>query len=582
MHFFTHSFLLKALGSALLNSFWQMALMWLVGLVITGSSNRLSARIRHGISLSLLLAGSSWVFLNFVLSIVNAGSPDPRVEILGTQALPAGLSFLHQILTPTLPYLSFAYILIVFFLAVRHSVHHFHVIRLRRDGLHKVQPRIKLFVDTIAQRMGIHRRVMIWFSDLVDGPLTLGFYKPVILFPLAVVNQLSMEQVEAILLHELAHIRRHDYVINLLISWLGILFFFNPFVRMMIREIRKEREHCCDDLVLQFKYEPHTYASALLSLERSRFQHSGLVLAAAGRSRQLLLDRVKRLSGQKIAPRRLRLSAMAFLFISLTGAEFLRINPLPPIPVSRVSMAVPKQDKAMVRYVTTGFIEKSVQTLEKKVVVKKHSKAKKVSDDLVWVVGQDKLDGSTEATPALSAESREFSIESSTPTTPQAVSVTGMDHPYVPGTSFNYHLQVDTSSLHFFGRDDEAQYALQNVTLALDQLSREDMNIQAGKGNDAIVDQSVYGVPGYYNLVVPNVKTTVLNANSDLKNNKVVTVNGEILSLKKAGSSDKQKYILLQRTIRRNQLIIQKQNLENELKFFKIAPVKNKRTVVYI
>jgi hypothetical protein len=499
---------------------------------------------------------------------------------LGNQAL----SFLHQVLTPALPYLSFAYLLVVFFLAVRHSIHHFHVIRLRRNGLHKVQPRIKLFVDTIAQRMGIQRSVKIWFSDLVDGPLTLGFYKPIILFPLAVVNQLSIEQVEAILLHELAHIRRHDYIINLLISWLGIVFFFNPFVRMMIREIRKEREHCCDDLVLQFKYEPHTYASALLSLEKSRFHHSGLVLAATGRSRQLLLDRIKRLSGQKIAPRRFRLSAMAFLFISLTGTQFLTINPLPSSPVTKVALVVPKQDKARVRYVSAGFIDASVQTLGKKVAIKKHStqKAKKVANDLIWVVGHDDLDGSTEVTPALSAENREFSIETSTPTTPQAVSVIGMDHPYVPGTSFNYHLQVDTSSLHLFGRDDEAQYALENVTLALDQLSREDMNMHADEENGTKVDQSVYGVPGYYNLTVPNVKTTVLNAETDVKNNKVVKANGEILALKKAGTSDKQKYIFLQRTIRRNQLLIQKQKLENELKFFKIAPVKNKRTVVYI
>ena len=580
MYFLTHSFLLKALGSALLNSFWQMALVWLLAIVVSGSNNRFSSRTRHGVFLSMLLAGSAWTFSGLILTIVNSGSANAltSTRIWQNPTLPAGLILIQQGLSPTLPYLSLAYVLVVLFLALRHSMHHFHVVRLRNHGLHKVQPRIKLFVDTIAQRMGIRRKVNIWLSDLVDGPLTLGFYKPIILFPIAVINQLTMEQVEAILLHELAHIRRNDYVINLVISWLSIIFFFNPFARMLIREIRKEREHCCDDLVLQFQYEPHAYASALLSLEKSRFRHSGLVLAAAGRSRQLLLERVKRLSGQKITGRRFSLSAMAFLFISLTGSEFFTINPLPPKPVAETAAVAPKQDKVRIQYVSSGSFESGLQTTRKSNNTRKLSaqKNKKETHDLIWVAdNQNNVEAITEATPAISADNRAFSIENSDATPAPIVSLNGMDHPYVPSTSFNYHLQVDTSTLSFIGRNDETLYALENVTLALDELNK-----RTEEENDALDSKSMQPFSGNYSVMADGNYPALVDVVKG-KNGKV-TIKLKAMNLKKASAQDKEKFIILQQTIRRNQLLIQKQQLEDELKFLKVVPVKNKRTVVYI
>jgi hypothetical protein len=130
-------------------------------------------------------------------------------------------------------------------------------------------------------------------------PVTLGFLKPVILLPVAMITHLTTRQVEAILVHELAHIRRKDYLINLLVTVTEMLFFFNPFARMLIGQLKKEREHCCDDLVLQFQYEPHTYVSALLSLARQHRQGQLAVAATGGGDNQLLLQRAKRILHQK-------------------------------------------------------------------------------------------------------------------------------------------------------------------------------------------------------------------------------------------------------------------------------------------
>jgi beta-lactamase regulating signal transducer with metallopeptidase domain len=581
MYFVTHSFLLKALGSALVNSLWQMAFFWLLSLIIMGGNNRLSSRARHGLSLIMLLAGSVWVMVTFILTISHNDAWQETGLIY--TALPLGSNWISNLLSSALPYLSLCYVGVVIFLLIRHCFYHLHVLQLRSSGLHKVQPRVKLFVETIAQRMGIHRKVKIWLSDLVDGPLTLGFYKPIILFPLAMINQLTTEQVEAILLHELAHIRRSDYVVNLVISWLGIIFFFNPFARMLIRDIGKEREHCCDDLVMQFQYEPHAYASALLALEKSRFHGSTLVLAAAGRSRQLLLERVKRLSGQNVPGRRFSFTAMAFLFIPLAGNQFLTMNPLPPGPPAKQVSLILKQDKTQIRYVSTGFAETTVQKPQKIFSFKKRStpKVKKPNDNLILVTSKmDDGDATLEVTPALGSENREYSIESSTPGSAPVVSVRGMNHPYIPNTSYSYHLQVDTSAYSIIGRNQETQYALENVILALTELNRQEMEIQPGQPEAPAVSDAIHSGMNYSRLAIPGINQIRITGKADEKNLKK-EMKKELFALKNAGT-DKDKFIFLQRTIRRNQLLIQKQDLENELRLQKIVPAKNKRTVVYI
>jgi hypothetical protein len=442
---------------------------------------------------------------------------------------------------------------------------------------------VKLYVETIAQRMGLRRKVNIWLSDLVDGPLTLGFYKPIILFPLALINQLSMEQVEAIILHELAHIRRNDYVINLVISWLGIIFFFNPFARMLIREIRKEREHCCDDLVLQFQYEPHTYASALLALERSRFEGSALVLAAAGTSRQLLLERVKRISGQKVPVRRFSFSAMVFLFISLTGSQFLTINPVHQNSAAKSLTLALKRDKTQITYVTAGFNAKTVQPVQKLILSKKHPsiKNKVANHDLIWVKATNDQDDEMEVAPAIESDDRAFSIESSAHPADAQVTVKGMNHPYVQSKSFSYHLQVDTSTYTIIGKNAETQYALENVTLALTELNTQ-IPEMAGAQPKSMTDAHVMNdVMNYSTLLNPDLNT-VVTINSDHKKMMPNGVKWQLLAPKKADLKDRERFIILQRTMQRDILLKQKKQLENELKVFKIAPVRHERKVVYI
>jgi hypothetical protein len=165
--------------------------------------------------------------------------------------------------------------------------------------------------------MGIKKEVKIWLSHLVEGPVTLGSLKPVVLIPFATLCNLDTQQMEALILHELAHIRKQDYLLNLWITALEALFFFNPFSRLLIRSIQKEREHRCDDLVLQFRYDPHAYVSALMTLARGTQSSPRLVLAATGSNDRLLLQRVKRILKLHTAPEPLKSRSLLFLFFTL-------------------------------------------------------------------------------------------------------------------------------------------------------------------------------------------------------------------------------------------------------------------------
>lgn len=93
---------------------------------------------------------------------------------------------------------------------------------------------------------------MLFLSEKMLIPFTAGFIKPMILFPVALLNRLSEEQVEAILLHEMAHIKRHDYLFNILQRIMEIVLFFNPMIWLLAKDIRREREFCCDDLVIDY------------------------------------------------------------------------------------------------------------------------------------------------------------------------------------------------------------------------------------------------------------------------------------------------------------------------------------------
>ncbi len=146
--------------------------------------------------------------------------------------------------------------------------------------------------ERIAARLGLGRAVRVVESVAVDVPVVLGWLQPAILLPVAALAHLTPSQVEAILAHELAHVRRHDYLVNLLQTIAETLLFYQPGVWWVSARIRAEREHCCDEVAVRVSGDALGYARALTALETWRSAATPLALAATDGS---LLERVRRI-----------------------------------------------------------------------------------------------------------------------------------------------------------------------------------------------------------------------------------------------------------------------------------------------
>jgi beta-lactamase regulating signal transducer with metallopeptidase domain len=147
-------------------------------------------------------------------------------------------------------------------------------------------------IDRLGERMGIRRRVVLLRSSRVEVPMVVGWVRPAILVPIAALSGLTALEMEAILIHELAHIRRHDYLVNLLQCMIETVMFHHPATWWISRVIRREREHCCDDIAVLACRDRLVYARALAAMEGLRAPAFSLSPAASGGN---LLARIRRI-----------------------------------------------------------------------------------------------------------------------------------------------------------------------------------------------------------------------------------------------------------------------------------------------
>lgn len=296
-----HSFFLSALGNAILHSLWQGFLLWVIYETIIISYKSVHAKMKHNLSALMVFASFGWFMITLIQNfLVGEALPalfsDTSVSLNPGNPKSSFFDFFNSITGAILPYLSVAYILLLVFLMAKLFASYRRVHFISTKNLISPEDYLESFSSKAAWQLGISTKIKIWISHHIDVPATIGFIKPVILIPFASVNQLTTHQLEAIILHELGHIKRNDYLVNLLVSVIETLLFFNPFVATFIKTIKRERENCCDDLVLEYRYDPHAYASALLRLEQSRKENVQLALSAVSGKKQLL-SRIKRITG---------------------------------------------------------------------------------------------------------------------------------------------------------------------------------------------------------------------------------------------------------------------------------------------
>ena len=167
--------------------------------------------------------------------------------------------------------------------------------RMRSMRVRRAPPEWQDALGKLGARIGLSRPVRLLVSALVQAPTVAGWLRPVVLVPVGALGGLPAEHLEALLLHELAHIRRHDYLVNILQSVAEALLFYHPAVWWVSGHLRSERELCCDDVAVSVTGDGFTYAHALAQLEAYRPAHLIAAVAANGGS---LSDRIARLLGQ--------------------------------------------------------------------------------------------------------------------------------------------------------------------------------------------------------------------------------------------------------------------------------------------
>jgi len=506
MSFFAASPFLKALGWGLFHSLWQFAVCWLIYRTLASGIKKMTAPARHTMAVLLLFAGTiSFIGgLSWKYYADTSTTGYPGITLANTSYYTLWHSA-DRAIDVLMPYWSLLYLLCVSFLLIKFCLFVQRAGNLQHNGITKMAASWRTYVQNIATQLGIHREVKALLSVYIDTPQVIGFFKPVILLPAACLVNLSTEQLEAVLLHELVHIKRNDYLVNVFVTSIEILFFFNPFVKQLTASIRKEREFSCDDMVIQFQYHPHNYASALLTLEKSRLLPvTTYGIAASGRNHQQLLTRIERIMGienRQTGFYRLGVFLVALLLLGFVATinpakvapgNFAPIhaamlftdddNNTTPAPVSN------EQGKLLITgnsspRITIKMENKLVKLASPANVLAKIDRAFNATLQLKTVAAEDNdEDEEDQAQNIASRENIDFSLpQKETPVVPEAALTGDIPEPYVPASSFSFQLTQDTFVAKYKGEtynERMAKDAFLKVQKAMQQINWQQIEKQ--------------------------------------------------------------------------------------------------------
>jgi beta-lactamase regulating signal transducer with metallopeptidase domain len=311
--------LVTALGWALIHFVWQGALVALLLAGVLAVMQRRSANARYAVAcaamlLTLLLPLATMVIVGLSSPGKRATAPTPTVAapresslIVESRTVDARSSTSIEAaspgswlvgfsdrLVPLLPWMIAVWLLGVVIFSLRLAYGWLYAQRVRTYGTRPLDETWQQALERLCRRLRVMRPVRLLESAFVKVPTAIGWLRPIILLPAGAVIGLTPQQLEAILAHELAHIRRHDYLINLLQAVIETLLFYHPAVWWVSGRIREEREHCCDDLAVGVCGDAFAYARALIEMEQLRAARPQLAVAADGGH---LMDRIRRLIG---------------------------------------------------------------------------------------------------------------------------------------------------------------------------------------------------------------------------------------------------------------------------------------------
>ena len=318
------------LGWTLIHLLWQATAIAVILGAIRAIWTTASSNARYLTAILALLAVLALPPLTFahlwsdqVPGFVASHSVSPAAE---TAAMPgafsrptesAGVATTERLVSKSLPWIVGFWMVGVLFLAIRLIVRTVGTSRLTRERVIEVEGSWHRVIARLQKKLAIRQKIAIFESTLVEVPTVVGWIRPVILVPTSVFTGLTYRQIETILAHELAHIRRFDALVNFVQSIIETLFFYHPAVWWISGRIRIEREYCCDDIAIDVCRDRVAYARALTFLEESRTEVPAGAVAATGGP---LLERIRRIAGAEERDRKTSSIAALVIVLMLGGA----------------------------------------------------------------------------------------------------------------------------------------------------------------------------------------------------------------------------------------------------------------------
>lgn len=300
---------LSTLGWALLHFVWQGALLASITAIGLFALRKKSAQWRYLLACSALILCAalpiSYVIqhsdpatypqLSAGVNTVDANEPTPTAHIAqskDTSSWSQLTSTTETFLKQQMPIIVIIWAIGVLVLALRMAMGMLWVRQQIAHAEQHAQPMWQAKVNDFARRLGMQKELNFGVSYQLESPMTAGWWKPIVILPSSLLTGMPVELIEALLAHEVAHVKRMDYLVNLFQSAIEIALFYHPAVWWISKQIRIEREQIADDLAAGLLGEPRRLALALSELEQFQFSHPQPALSAHGGN---LMSRIKRL-----------------------------------------------------------------------------------------------------------------------------------------------------------------------------------------------------------------------------------------------------------------------------------------------
>ncbi len=302
--------MMHALSWTLIHSVWEGMLLSVVAGTIVFFTKRNSPALRYNLLtaslLLFILAVASTLGFQIIKSSQDAGVPQP-IENAGVSvnrfiSFPANVGNNLSIATKAIDFFNahaasivLMWLLITGLRCIRLTVGLYGIYRLKKVQVFSAGDHWNRRIHQLKRQLQINKPVRLLQSGIAKVPAVIGYFSPVILFPVSMLTSLQADEVEAILIHELAHIRRRDFLVNMLQNIIEIIFFFNPAVLWVSSLIKSERENCCDDIAVMQTGGKRNYINALMAFGELNLQPASPFANAFVEKNNHLINRIKRI-----------------------------------------------------------------------------------------------------------------------------------------------------------------------------------------------------------------------------------------------------------------------------------------------